>query len=145
MTNNLICVDANFIVRLVTSQMANSNFINLWEEWTTNQITIVAPTLLYYEVTNALYRMSKAGLMTLEEASFAQRDALSFQITLYGHQQLPNFHENALDLASQFNLSASYDAHYLALAQSLNSPFFTGDKRLYNTVKNRLLWVKLVT
>lgn len=71
MANNLVCADANFVVRLVNSQIANSAFITLWEEWRANQITVVAPTLFYYEVTNALYRMSKAGQMTREQAKEA--------------------------------------------------------------------------
>jgi predicted nucleic acid-binding protein len=145
MTNNLVCTDANFIVRLVNSQVPNSAFITLWEEWKANQITVVAPTLFYYEVTNALYRMNKAGHMTIEEAKEALIDALSFNITLYGHRQLPNLHQTAFELANQFNLSASYDAHYLALAQHLNCDFYTGDKRLYNTVQNQISWIKLVT
>ncbi|ACB54344.1 hypothetical protein cce_4998 [Crocosphaera subtropica ATCC 51142] len=145
MTNHLVCVDANFIVRLVNTQVPNSTLITLWEEWQANQITVVAPTLFYYEVTNALYRMSKAGQITTEQAKEALLDALSFNITLYGHQELQNFHQTAFELANQFNLSASYDAHYLALAQHLNCDFYTGDKRLYNTVKNQISWIKLVT
>jgi predicted nucleic acid-binding protein len=145
MTNRLVCTDANFIVRLVNSQVANSTFITLWEEWRANQITVVAPTLFYYEVTNALYRISRAGQMTIEQAKEALTDALSFNITLYGHRQLPNLHETAFELANQFNLPTSYDAHYLALAQHLNCDFYTADKRLYNTVKNQISWIKLVT
>ena len=145
MTNHLVCADANFIIRLVSSQTDNSAFITLWEEWRGNQITVVAPTLFYYEVTNALYRMSKAGQMTIEQAKDALIDALSFNITLYGDRQLPNFHQTAFELANQFNLPASYDAHYLALAQRLNCHFYTGDKRLYNTVKNQISWIILVT
>lgn len=145
MTDKLICADANFIVRLVSSQVPNSTFIILWEEWKVDQITVVAPTLFYYEVTNALYRMSKAGQMTIEQAKEALTDALSFNITLYGHRQLPNLHQTAFDLVNQFNLPASYDAHYLALAQHLNCDFYTGDKRLYNTVKNQISWIKLVS
>jgi predicted nucleic acid-binding protein len=98
MSDSLICVDANFIVRLVNSQSANSAFIILWEEWKTNQIKTVAPTLFYYEVNNALYRMSKAGQMTIEQAKEALRDALSFNIILYGNLQLPNLHQTALNL-----------------------------------------------
>ena len=59
MPSNIICIDANFVVRLVSSQNANSPFIMLWEQWKVNQSTLVAPNLFYYEVTNALYRMSR--------------------------------------------------------------------------------------
>ena len=36
----------------------------------------------------------------------------------------------------------AYDSHYLALAAILGLEFWTGDERLYNTVKHRLPWVK---
>lgn len=145
MSSVLVCVDANLIVRLVINNSPDSSLIFLWEEWKVNQLQVVAPTLFYYEVTNALFRMGKVGQITKEQAKEALTDALSFNIILYGNQQLPSLHQTALDLGNVFNLSASYDAHYLALAQCLRCDFYTGDKRLYNTVKNKLNWVKLVS
>ena len=145
MTNNLVCIDANFIVRLVNSNSANSSFLILWEKLQNNETIVVAPTLFYYEVTNALYRMGKAGMITLEEVKESLTDALSFNIILYGNLQLPNLHQEAINLANQFNLPASYGSHYLALDQSLNCQFYTGDKRLYNSVKNQISWINLVT
>ena len=145
MTDNLVCIDANFIVRLVNSESANSAFLILWEKWQNNETIVVAPTLFYYEVTNALYRMVKAGMITSEQVKESLTDALSFNIILYGNLQLPNLHQEAINLANKFNLPASYDSHYLALAQSLNCQFYTGDKRLYNSVKNQISWINLVT
>lgn len=144
MSNNLICIDANFMVNLVNSESENSPFFILWEKWQNNETVIVAPTLFYYEVTNALYRMGKAGMMTVEQVKESIIDTLSFNIILYGNLQLPNLHQEAINLANQFNLSASYDSHYLALAQSLNCQFYTGDKRLYNSVKNKITWINLI-
>jgi predicted nucleic acid-binding protein len=34
----------------------------------------------------------------------------------------------------KFNRPNTYDAHYLALAENLNCPFWTGDERLFNAV-----------
>lgn len=116
MSNNLICIDANFMVNLVNSESENSPFFILWEKWQNNETVIVALTLFYYEVTNALYRMGKAGMMTVEQVKESIIDTLSFNIILYGNLQLPNLHQEAINLANQFNLSASYDSHYLALA-----------------------------
>jgi predicted nucleic acid-binding protein len=42
-------------------------------------------------------------------------------------------------LAREFNLSA-YDAAYLTLAQRVGESLVTGDKRLYNAVKDKLEW-----
>ncbi|MFM5981301.1 MAG: type II toxin-antitoxin system VapC family toxin [Sphaerospermopsis kisseleviana] len=51
----------------------------------------------------------------------------------------------ALTLAKNLNLSAAYDAHYLALSQLLNAEFYTADKRLYNSVKSSLNWVHFIS
>lgn len=37
---------------------------------------------------------------------------------------------SALDLAERLSLSATYDAHYLALAEWLGAEFWTADQRL---------------
>ncbi len=51
-------------------------------------------------------------------------------------------HKRAWELAKQFNRPQTYDSHYLALAEIIGLEFWTGDERLYNTVKHRLSWVK---
>lgn len=141
MSNNLICVDANLLVRLVSSPISETVYLNLWQQWKQNNYKIFAPTLCYYEVVNALYRMNKANLLTLEETNIALEDALNLDVILYGDIEL---HRQALILAKKIGFPASYDAHYLALAQLLESNFYTADKKLYNSVKDLFSWVNLV-
>lgn len=39
-------------------------------------------------------------------------------------------------------ISTIHDAHYLALAQTLDCEFWTADERLYNAVRDQLPWVR---
>jgi hypothetical protein len=48
-------------------------------------------------------------------------EALNLGITLYGDRAL---HQKALTLARSLNLTAAYDAHYLALAENFNAEFY---------------------
>ena len=141
MTTGVICVDANFIVKLVQANSETSPFIVLWDEWQERNRQIIAPTLLGYEVTNVFHRMSIAGQISPEEAEPLLEDALSLGISLSGDKAL---HERALILARSLNLPAAYDAHYLALAEKFNALFYTSDKRLFNSVNNTLSWIHLV-
>ena len=50
----------------------------------------------------------------------------------------------AMQIAHQFNLLATYDAHYLALAHIEGCECWTADKRLWNVVKEKLTWVRLL-
>lgn len=145
MNNYLICVDACFTINLINSKSIDSPFIKLWENWQQNSATIIAPTLFYYEITNALHRMNQANLLTIEETEKALEDALNLGIVLYGSSQFSQLHEMALTLAKTLKLSAAYDAHYLALSQLLNAKFYTADKRLYNSVKSSLNWVHFIS
>lgn len=143
--NNLICVDASFTINLINSQSMDSPFIQLWETWQNKSATIIAPTLFYYEITNALHRMNQANLLTIEETEKALEDALNLGIVLYGNSQIFQLHQMAINIAKTIKLSAAYDAHYLALSKLLNAEFYTADKRLYNSVKSSFNWVHFIS
>lgn len=147
--SKMICVDANFVVFLVQATLETSPFIVLWDEWRREasplgqeqDYQIIAPTLFGYEVTNVFRRMSVAGQILPKEAEQLLEEALNLGITLYGDKAL---HKRALALAKTLNLSAAYNAHYLALSERFNAEFYTSDKRLFNSVKDALTWVHLV-
>ena len=107
-----------------------------------SEANIVAPTLLYYEVTNGLYRYQKASALPLEVVEKALAAALALPIELVSNKEL---HARAKDAAAMYNLSATYDAHYLALAQWLEVDLWTADMRLVNSLKpHKLTWVKSI-
>ncbi|MEA5565470.1 type II toxin-antitoxin system VapC family toxin [Anabaena sp. UHCC 0399] len=141
MTKQLICVDANFVVKLINNYSETSPYLILWDNWEQNKIQIIAPTLLSYEVTNVFHRIQLAKQLLKTEARESLNLALNLPIQFYGDSQL---HQQAWEVAQQFNLSATYDAHYLALSQRFQADFYTGDKRLFNTVSSAFDWVHLV-
>jgi predicted nucleic acid-binding protein len=95
-----------------------------------------------YEVVNALYRSAKAGLLTYQAAGRAFRTVLLMPIKLHGD---PELHRQALQGAMAHELSAAYDAHYLALAERLGVELWTADAKLVRAVEGRLAWVRLVS
>jgi predicted nucleic acid-binding protein len=135
------CIDASFIIRLLTSHNVDSLYNVHWQQWQKSNTVIVAPTLIMYEVSNGLYRYQKAGQITQAEAEDLLERALNLGIRFYGDAHL---HQEALKMANLYNLSATYDAHYLALAERLQIELWTADRRLFNSVSNSLSWVKLI-
>lgn len=142
MTSGVVCIDASFIVRLLGGGTVAVPFRNLWNQWLDAEYTVVAPTLIYYEFSNAFHRSAVAGQILPEEAEQALEAALNLGIALYGDA---NLYRQALNLAAQLRLPATYDAHYLALAQQLKCEFWTADRRLFNAVQASLAWVHCVT
>jgi len=141
MTVKIICVDANFVVKLTINALETSPYLKLWDEWEQTQTQIIAPTLLCYEVTNVFHRMKLAKQLLGTEAQQCLNNALNLSIQFYGDRQL---HQQAWEIAQQLKLPAAYDAHYLALSQRFQADFHTGDKRLFNAVHSTLAWINLV-
>jgi predicted nucleic acid-binding protein len=140
MNSSWLCVDANLVIRLVADPNDES-VQHLWEQWDADRRQIAAPTLLYYEIANALYRYQKLGFMSAASVQLAFTAALALPLELYGEADL---HWRALDLADKFTLPAACDAHYLALAELLGGEFWTADRRLARTVQPSLPWVHLI-
>lgn len=140
MNNSWVCVDANLVLRLVVDP-ADAPVQHLWEQWGSDRRQIAAPTLLYYEVANALYRYQHLGYLSASSVQLSFKAALALPLELHGESEL---HWRALDLADKLSLPAAYDAHYLALAELLAGEFWTADGRLARTVQSSLPWVHLV-
>ena len=141
MRNSPVCVDASFVIRLLESADPSSAAIRLWTGWHEAECPVVAPTLLYYEVTNALRRYVAQGELLPQEAAELLDVALRLDIALYGDAEL---HRRALKLAEILSLPAAYDAHYLALAERMGAEFWTADRRLVGMVQEAMPWVRLL-
>jgi predicted nucleic acid-binding protein len=113
----------------------------LWRQWQLDNRQLAAPTLLRYEVTNALYRYQKQGLLSEDIVRIGLKAVLTLPIRLHGEADL---HTRALALAERFALPAAYDAHYLAVAEQLDAEFWTADRRLAQAVGSILSWVHVV-
>jgi predicted nucleic acid-binding protein len=137
----VVCLDASFVMRLLQNQGTDAPVVQQWLQWKQASILLAAPTLIYYELSNALYRLVRHGELSAIRADESMRAALALQLTLYGDAEL---HRQALHLAQALSLPATYDAHYLALAQRLGAAFWTADRRLAQLVQPVLPWVHLL-
>lgn len=118
MPNSPVCVDASFLPQLLLDEEAGPQADMHWETWHREERWLVAPTLLYYEVADALHRYVAHGDLTPDEAEALLDLALRLEVELTGDAGL---HRRALQLARTFSLPATYDAHYLALAERLGA------------------------
>jgi predicted nucleic acid-binding protein len=134
-----VCVDASIVLRRLI-QPDDEAVKSQWRHWISLQYQIVSPTLLFYEISNGLYQQQKNGLLSAEIIRESLELALSMPITLVGEAGL---HRRAREIAVRYKLPATYDAHYLALAEERGIEFWTADVRLVNTLKPyQLSWVK---
>ena len=141
MTASRVCVDSSFVLKLAVPEEDSERAQEQWEHWAKEATEIVAPPLLWYEVTSVLRNRAHRGRLTPDESSEALEALLSLNVSIISP---PNLHRTAWELATRLDQSAAYDAHYLALAQELNCPFWTADHRLYEATKDSLPGVNLL-
>lgn len=137
--SSAVCVDASIVLRYIL-QPDDAPIKKLWLSWISKEVRLVAPTLLYYEVTNGLYQQQKNKYLSPETICQSLELALELPIHLVNEA---NLHLRAREIAMQYSLPATYDAHYLALAEWMKIELWTADMRLVNILKPfKLNWVK---
>ena len=138
MKNSLVCIDANIIIWTLTPFPLSEQAENLIAEMRQNQITLLAPTLLLFEVTSTLRRFVHLKHITADAGDRAFARFLQLDIRLSSRRDIFPI---AWQLAKQFSRPRAYDASYLAVAQLNGCPLWTGDKKLFNSVSHQLDWV----
>jgi predicted nucleic acid-binding protein len=138
--NSTICVDASILIKLIVDEPGSDQVDALWQSWIDDDVRIMAPSLLRYEITAVLRKKVHRKQLSEELAAAALSAALDLSIVEYVDN--PTLHPRALGIACQYDLPTAYDAHYLALAQIWGCAFWTADRRLHRQVKEKLPYVQ---
>ena len=136
----MICVDASLAVKSVLEEEHTAQAVALYRAALQSGKRIIAPPLLPIEASNILrQRMRRTPPTPRGEALSLLDQFLTFSVELH----IPSgLHRAALILADAYQLSAAYDAHYVALAQVMGCDLWTADKRLWRELDGRLPFVR---
>ena len=137
--SSTICVDANIAIRVVIDGPHQDMIREQWCRWVSTDTQLIAPSLFSYEITNTIWKYVYAKELSTFDAEEVLNTLLNLGIQL---ERPLNLHVAALKLAQEFQQTNAYDVHYLALARQYGCEFWTMDQRLYNSVYNKLVWVK---
>ena len=138
---NVVVVDTSVVIKWVLFEPDSPKAQALLFDWTGNGIEILAPHLLAYEAANSLYRKARKGEITLDRARQALSKLLNSDIEFDPFFDT-SLNLRALELASSYDLPATYDAHFLALAERKGCELWTADTRLWNSIRGKLAWVR---
>ncbi len=114
--------------------------MGLLERYVSDDLDIIAPFLLEYEVINGLIIAQKRGRVENKKVITAVDGFMDLEIKM---KSLSGLYSKVLHFCSVYKCSA-YDAAYLALADNEDIPIVTADERLYNMVKKDMKRVKWV-
>jgi len=119
-----VVVDASVVVKWFVEEEYSREARMLRDAYIAGLLDLAAPSLLPYEVLNAL-RYSR--LYTASELREIARILDDYQFTL--HQLSGTYAEETAALAHEKDLTV-YDAAYVALAERLGTVLYTADERL---------------
>ena len=130
----MIVTDASLLVKLLILEQFSAQAERLVNSWAAMGIRMAAPDFIHAEVASAVYKKMAAGMISIDKAMELMSEFYNMDINIY--QSIP-LHRRALELALELRQRMPYDAHYLALAESLNCDFWTADQPFYRAARPR--------
>ena len=134
-----VVLDASVILKwYLPDEDQSEEALDLLKRYISDDLEIIAPSLLEYEVIN--------GLIVARKRTRLGDDAILSAIEGFGNLgiRLLGFsgqYARLIYFCNTYRRSA-YDASYLSVAESEKIPFITADEALYKAVKKDLHWVK---
>lgn len=123
-----VVIDASVAIKWLVSEVHSEKAYALARSWAQAGTQPVAPYLMPVEVANALHRRVVGKEVSVAAAVRLLDVLLASGIEL---REPRSIHSMALELADRLRQGAAYDAHYLALAETLDCEFWTADERFY--------------
>lgn len=143
MPANEVCVDASLAVKVVVAEPDSDKADSLFEEWADAGRELIAPAFFEVE-TDSILRQKLIVRRELNveqaQAAFLKLQALPIRQLSLGGQR-----NRAWEIAAELGAATVYDATYLALAELRGCEFWTADQRLFNQVKDKLSYVRLLS
>ncbi|HUZ03271.1 MAG TPA: type II toxin-antitoxin system VapC family toxin [Thermomicrobiaceae bacterium] len=128
-------VDASVAIKWVLPEEYAEQAVKLRGDSLAVGDQMVYPPHMTSEVMNAIYRRTWRGdpgvRLTLEEADDAAAAFLSLSIRQI---RSPRLYQRAWMLAHSYRIPTIYDSLYVALAELLDTPVWTADRRLQRTM-----------
>jgi len=134
-------VDASLVVRFEFAEPGGTATMELMDSWSMRATRSSSRSCCTYEFTNAALQRLKRAEFSAGEAEAAVAHLAILPLRVYDG---PSLDVPALRIAAALGLPAAYDAQYVALAEELEAEFWTGDRQLYDAVREAHPRVSLV-
>lgn len=136
-----IVIDSGVLLKAyIPDEEGHREAQNLIGDYARGNIIFYAPTLITYEIINACLVASRMARFSKKTAKELINEILGIEIIM---EDIGHLKSRIFDISVKYDRSA-YDGAYIAIAESRHLPFLTGDKKLFNSLKHHLTFVKWI-
>jgi len=136
-----VAVDASFLLKLFLPENKSDQADELWKGWVGDQVEIVGPTLIIFEVSSVIRNKVFRRILTEREGGEMISLLRRLDISLIHDEELLDI---AWDIGTILNTPNLYDCFYLALPKLLSIPLWTADKKLFQSAQKAFAFVNLL-
>lgn len=129
-------VDASIVVKWFLEEPYSGEALELRDDYIRGRLSIAVPSLLFYEVLNAV---KHSGVYSEEEVEEVGRAIDKYGFDLY--ELRGKYKLEAVKVAVEEDVTV-YDASYVALAKHLKTVFYTADEELVRKFPGIALHIK---
>lgn len=129
-----VCIDASAVLAGLLGEINGGQFNYLCDYWQENDYELVTTAIFNAELASALRKHVYFKRLTAKEGDEAFEISASLPVRVV-HDVSVN--QLAWDMAKQYNLPTCYDTRYLAVAEIMQCPMWTNDRRLANSLRGK--------
>ena len=141
MNNDYTVIDASLFIKAHIMNADQTQCLSVFNKLKNSKL--IVPTLWFYEVTSVIAKIVYLKQINEEESKSILKQAMALDVEVIEPDELQN--SLALEWAFRLKRGSAYDCFYLAISDSLEVPFWTADKRLYNSLldqkSNWIHWI----
>jgi len=138
--NNNVCIDASLALTWLLPQECSNLIDALFTEWDRKGIRLLTAPLFHAEVTSVIREQVYFKKLHPEQGEHIFSVYLQMNVENIDE---PTVYQRAWELAKRFNLPKTYDTQYLAVAELKDCEFWTNDRRLANSLQDKVPRLKL--
>ncbi len=132
MNNDYSVIDASLVIKALILNADQAQCLFILNKLKKSKLLV--PALWFYEVTSVLAKIVHLKQISKDESKRILNQSMLLDVEVIAPDEIQN--SLALEWAFRLNRASAYDCFYLAIADSLGVPFWTADKRLYNSLKD---------
>ncbi len=138
MKSDRVVVDTSLALKWAVQEDDSLSAHALLATWIAQGVSVLAPSLMAYEIANALHQRVRKGDLTPDDAEQALAQLYSTGINFRWPRAAGaaiTLSVRALELARALGLGPAYDTQFLALAEREDCEYWTADRRFWETVR----------